>query len=153
MLRAIIKAAPIEMFIIGGAAVAAMLISNSSGIIKGAMGGLGKVFKGSKYKKEDYLAVIFLVSKILKTLKAEGAVALEAHIENPEASAIFGEYPKLLKDHALIAMIADTISLLVTSNQPPKPEAVEDYLNVAIKAHHTAALKPAEAMAALTSLA
>jgi len=47
----IIKAAPIEMFIIGGAAVAAMLISNSSGIIKGAMGGLGKVFKGSKYKK------------------------------------------------------------------------------------------------------
>jgi len=87
----IIKAAPIETFIIAGAAVGAMLIGNSMVIIKSAMGGLGKVFKGPRYKKEDYLSVIFLVSKLLKTLKAEGAVALESHIENPESSAIFSE--------------------------------------------------------------
>lgn len=145
----IIEAAPIELGTIFGAGISAMLIGNSLEIIKGVGGGIGKCLSGPAYHKQEFMDTIFLVVKLFKVFKAEGAVALEAHIENPEASAIFGEYPKLLKDHALIAMIADTIRLLVTSNQPPKPEAVEDYLNVAIKAHHTAALKPAEAMAAL----
>ena len=36
----IIKAAPIETFIIGGAAVAAMLVGNSLDIVKGAFGGI-----------------------------------------------------------------------------------------------------------------
>ena len=145
----IIEAAPIELGTIFGAGISAMLIGNSLETIKGVGGGIGKCLSGPAYHKQEFMDTIFLVVKLFKVFKAEGAVALEAHIENPEASAIFGEYPKLLKDHALIAMIADTIRLLVTSNQPPKPEAVEDYLNVAIKAHHTAALKPAEAMAAL----
>jgi len=48
----IIKAAPIETFIIAGAAAGAMLVGNSMVVIKSAMGGLGKVFKGSRYKKE-----------------------------------------------------------------------------------------------------
>jgi chemotaxis protein MotA len=92
---------------------------------------------------------MFLVVKLFKVFKGEGAVALEAHIENPEASAIFSAYPKLLKDHALTHMITDCIRLLVTSNQPPKPEAVEDMLNLSIKTHHHGALKPAEALAGL----
>ena len=101
----IIKAAPYEMFIIGGAGIGGMITGNSGVILKGAFGGFGRVIKGPKYKKEDYLAVMLLVAKIMKTLKTEGAVALEAHIENPEASAIFGEYPALLKDHDLLHLI------------------------------------------------
>ena len=38
----IMKAAPIETFIIAGAAIAAMLIGNSMDIVKGAAGGLGR---------------------------------------------------------------------------------------------------------------
>ena len=105
----IIKAAPIETFIIAGAAIAAMLTGNSLDIFKGAFAGIGKCFKGPKYKKDDYLQTIFLVSKLMKVLKAEGAVALEAHIENPDSSAIFAEYPPILKDHDLQHLITDTI--------------------------------------------
>ena len=112
----IIKAAPIETFIIGGAAVGAMLIGNSLEIFKGALGGIGRCFKGPKYKKDDYLQIIFLVSKLMKVLKAEGAVALEPHIENPESSAIFAEYPPILKDEGLLHMVTDTIRLLVVSS-------------------------------------
>ena len=146
----IIKAAPIETFIIAGAAVAAMLIGNSMDIVKGAAGGLGKVFKGSKYKKDDYLNTIFVVSKIMKTLKSEGAVALEAHIENPESSAIFAEYPALLKDHDLLHLITDTVRLLVVSSSNLSAYAVEEVMEQSIKTHHHSALKPAEA---LTSMA
>lgn len=145
----IIKAAPIETFIIAGAAVSAMLVGNSIDIVKGAFAGMGKCFKGSRYKKDDYLSVIFVVAKIMKTLKSEGAVALEAHIENPEASAIFGEYPALLHDHDLLHMITDTIRLMVVSSSNLSPYAVEEVMDVAIKTHHHGALKPAEALASM----
>jgi len=145
----IIEAAPTEMGIILGAGIGAMVIGNSLEILKGVGGGIGKCLSGPAYHKQEYQDTITLIVKLFKLFKAEGAVALEPHIENPEASSVFGEYPKLLKDHALIEMICDTIRLLVTSNQPPSPDAVEDSLNVAIKTHHHAALKPAEALANL----
>ena len=97
----IIEAAPIELGTIFGAGISAMLIGNSLEIIKGVGGGIGKTLSGPAYHKQEFMDTIFLVVKLFKVFKAEGAVALEAHIENPEASAIFGEYPKLLKDHAL----------------------------------------------------
>jgi chemotaxis protein MotA len=145
----IIKAAPVETFIIGGAAIAAMLVGNSPAVVKGALGGFGRVFKGPKYKKDDYLSTIFVVSKIMKTLKSEGAVALEAHIENPEASAIFGEYPALLKDHDLLHLITDTIRLLVVSSSNLSAYAVEEVMEQSIKTHHHGAMKPAEALASM----
>ena len=145
----IIKAAPVETFIIGGAALSAMIIGNSMTIIKGTFGGVGKILSGPKFNKQDFLDVIFLVSKIMKLLKAEGAVALESHVESPEASAIFGEYPRLLKDHALIHLITDSIRLLVVSSSAPRPDSIEDVMNLSIKTHHHEALKPAETFASL----
>ena len=107
----ILKALPFEMMIIGGAGVGAMVISNSLDVLKGVGAGIGKVFGGPKYHKQEYMDTIFLVVKLFKVFKAEGAVALESHIENPEASSIFGEYPKLLKDHSLINMIAGLVPI------------------------------------------
>jgi chemotaxis protein MotA len=145
----ILHATPHEMIVIGGAGVAAMIISNSVDVLKGVGAGIGKTMAGPAFHKQEFMDTMFLVVKLFKVFKGEGAVALEAHIENPEASAIFSAYPKLLKDHALTHMITDCIRLLVTSNQPPKPEAVEDMLNLSIKTHHHGALKPAEALAGL----
>lgn len=92
-LAPIIKAAPYEGFIIAGAGIGGMITGNSGVIFKGAMGGFGRVIKGPMYTKDDYVAIIAVISKLMKTLKAEGAVAMESHVENPEASAIFGECP------------------------------------------------------------
>ncbi len=145
----IIKAAPVETFIIGGAAIGAMVAGNSMTIVKGFFGGIGHILSGPKFNKQDFLDCIFLVSKIMKVLKAEGAVALESHVEAPESSAIFGEYPRLLKDHALIHLITDSIRLLVVSSSAPRPDAVEDVMTLAIKTHHHEALKPAVCFANL----
>jgi len=148
-LAPIIKAAPYEMFIIGGAGIGGMITGNSGVILKGAFGGFGRVIKGPKYKKEDYLAVMLLVAKIMKTLKTEGAVALEAHIENPEASAIFGEHPPILHDHDLLDLICNTVRLMVVSSSNLSPYAVEDVMDAAIKLHHHNELKYSGALATL----
>ena len=78
-----------------------------------------------------------------------GAVALEAHIENPEASAIFGEFPKVLKEHALLHLITDTVRLMVVSQGNLDPMAVEDVMNLNIKTHHHGALQAADTLGTL----
>jgi len=126
-----------------------MLIGNSPDVVKAVFAGIGRTFKGSKYHKDDYLNAIFCVSKVMKTLKTEGAVALEAHIENPEASSIFGEYPKIIADHALLHLICDTVRLMVVSQGTISTTAVEDIMDAAIKTHHNDELKASGAISTL----
>ncbi len=146
----VMHALPHEMLIIGGAAIGALIIGNSGADLKALGGGFGKVFKGPKYKKQDYLDCIFLVSKLMKMLRTDGPVAVEPHIEDPKSSAIFGEYPKLLNDSTLIHMICDTLRLVVVSSGTLDPHAVEDVMDNGIKAHHHHAIKPAEDMQGLS---
>lgn len=137
----ILHALPIEMTIIGGAAVGATLVGNSMGDIKALGGAIGKAFKGPKYGRQDFLDLIFLVSKLMKMLRTDGPVAVEPHIEDPKNSAIFAEYPKLLKDDTLIHLICDTLRLVVVSSGTLDPHAVEEVMDNAIKtnSHHTIA--------------
>ncbi len=132
----IIKAAPIEGFIIVGSAIGAQLIGNSMGIFKGAFGGIARCISGPKWKPQDYLDLILLVGKLLNVMKKEGAVALEAHVEGPDSSAIFGEYPKLAKDHSIVHMICDTLRLVVIAQGNLDADAVDDVMKNAIKQHH-----------------
>jgi chemotaxis protein MotA len=145
----VLEALPHEMLIIGGAALGSLIIGNSAKELKALGGGLGKVFKGPQYKKQDYLDCIFLISKLMKMLKTEGPNAVEPHIEDPSASAIFGEYPKLLKDKTLIHLIADSLRLVVVSSGNLDPNAVEEVMDCAIKSHHHHILKPAEGLQGL----
>lgn len=140
----VMYALPIEMGIIGGSAVAALIIGNNGAQLKALLGGFGKVFKGPTYIKQDFMDCILLVSKLTKILKSEGPVALEPHIEDPKASPIFSEYPKLLKDDALIHLIADSLRLVVVSSGTLDPHAVEDVMDQAIKTHHHEAVAPAD---------
>jgi chemotaxis protein MotA len=145
----VLHALPHEMLIIGGAAAGSLIIGNSSKELKALAGGMVKVFKGPKYKKQDYLDCIFLVSKLMKMLKTEGPVALEPHIEAPESSAIFGEYPRLLKDGTLIHLISDTLRLVVVSSGTLEPHAVEEVMDSTIKSHHHHSMNAAESLQGL----
>ena len=148
-LEPIMHAIPHEMPIIGGAAVGAIVAGNSMKELKAFGGGFGKVFKGPKYNKKDYLDVIFLVSALMKKLRSEGPVALEPHIEDPQASTLFADYPKLLKDSTLIHLITDTLRLIVISSGTLDPMAVEDVMDNALKTHHHDDIKPADMMQGL----
>jgi len=139
----ILHALPVEMTIIGGAAIGATITGNSGAEMKALLGGFGKVFKGPTYKKQDFLDVIFLVSKLMKMLRTDGPVAVEPHIEDPKSSAIFAEYPKLLKDPTLVHLICDTLRLVVVSSGTLDPRAVEDVMDNAIKTHQHHAIAPA----------
>ena len=140
----VLHALPHEMMIIGGAAIGALIIGNSGADLKALLGGVKKVFSGPKYKKQDFLDCIFLVSRLMKTLRVEGPVALEPHIEDPKASAIFAEYPRLVADQTLIHLICDTLRLVVVSSGTLDPHAVEDVMDNSLKTQHHEAIRPAD---------
>ena len=142
----VMHALPHEMLIIGGAAVGSLIIGNSGADLKALGGGLAKVFKGPQYKKQDYLNCILLVSTLMKMMRTEGPVAVEPHIEDPKNSALFQQYPKLLKDDTLIHLICDTLRLVVVSSGTLDPHAVEDVMDAALKNHHHHAIKPADGL-------
>ena len=143
-LEPVLEAIPHEMIIIGGAALGAIIAGNSMKELKQFGGGLGKIFKGPRYKKKDFLDVIFLVSSLMKMLRTDGPVAVEPHIEDPKASSLFGQYPKLLKDSTLVHLITDTLRLVVISSGTLDPHAVEDVMDNALKTHHHDDVRPAD---------
>ena len=145
----VMHALPHEMLIIGGAAVGSLIIGNSGAELKALGGGLAAVFKGPKYKKQDYLDVILLVSTLMKMMRTEGPVAVEPHIEDPKSSPLFQQYPRLLKDDTLVHLICDTLRLVVVSSGTLDPHAVEDVMDNALKSHRHHALKPAEGLQGL----
>ena len=143
-LEPVLHAIPHEMLIIGGAAIGAVVAGNSMKEIKQLFGGFAKVFKGPKYKKQDFLDVIFLVSSLMKMLRTDGPVALEPHIEDPNSSTVIGQYPKLLKDKTLIHLITDTLRLVVISSGNLDVHAVEEVMDHGLKTHHHDDIRPAD---------
>jgi len=131
----ILKALPFELMMIGGAAIGAFLISNDVAGIKHTLKDVGKVFKGPKWKHDDYRDLLCLLFELISLAK-KNPVAIEEHIEAPNDSAIFGRYPKILSDKETIALISDTLRSV--SMNYDDPHQVEEVLEKRMDAtmHH-----------------
>ncbi len=146
-LMPIIKVLPYEFTIIGGAAVGSFVVSNDGAAIKHALKDVGKVFKGPKWKSEDYQALLCLLYELIRVAR-DNPVALEEHIENPEASSIFSKYPKIQGDGEAVSLICDT--LRSASMNYDDPHQVEEVLDKRIEATLTHAMHSSHAFQAMS---
>jgi chemotaxis protein MotA len=145
----VMHALPHEMLIIGGAAVGAIITGNSMHGLKAIGGAFAKVFKGPRHTKQDHIDVIVLTTKLMKLLRAEGPVALESHVTDPATSAIFVEFPRLLANKELTALICDTLTLIVVSSGTLEVHAVEEVMDNAMKTHFHEMHEPQHALQGL----
>ncbi|WP_204112697.1 flagellar motor stator protein MotA [Shimia biformata] len=134
-LAIILKSLPFEMAMIGGAAVGAFLISNQGAAIKHTLKDLGKVFKGPKWKPDDYRDLLCLLFELIRLARAN-PVAIEEHIEAPETSTIFSRYPRIQADREAVELIADTLRSAAMNYDDP--HQVEEVLEKRMEAnlHH-----------------
>lgn len=139
----VLEAAPWELIMIGGAAAGAFVLANDMPAIKQTMKDVGKVFKGAKWKPEDYRDLLCLLFELIRLAKSN-PVAVEEHIENPEASTIFGKYPKIQHDHAIVELICDTMR--AASMNYDDPHQVEEMLEKQIEANHHHAMHSSHAL-------
>ncbi len=117
---------PFEMMMIGGAAAGAYALSNDGGTIKHTVSGVLRAFRGAKWSRADFQDILCLMFQLLRMARSN-PVELEEHIENPEKSAIFQAYPKILYDQEASDLVTDT--LRSASLNYDDPYQVEDMLN------------------------
>lgn len=139
----IIKALPFEMMMIAGAATGAFLLSNDAAGVKHTLKDVGKVFKGPKWKHEDYKDLLCLLFELIR-LARQNPVGIEEHIEDPESSSIFSKYPKILSDKEAIAMICDTMRS--ASMNYDDPHQVEEVLEKRMDANLQHAMHSSHAL-------
>ena len=145
----VMHAIPHEMLIIGGAATGALVTGNSMHELKLIGGAFGKIFKGPRHTKQDHVDAIILTTRLMKMLRSEGPVAMEGHVMDPANSPIFAEFPRLLANTPLTAMICDTLTLIVVSSGTLETHAVEEVMDNAMKTHFHEMHEPQHALQGL----
>ncbi len=139
----ILHSLPFEMIMIGGAAVGAFLLSNDFAGVKQAIRDVGKVFKGPRWKPDDYRDLLCLLFELIRIARTN-PIGLEEHIENPHESAIFGRYPKIQHDHETVDLICDTFR--AASMNYDDPHQVEEVLDKRMENNHNHALHSSHAL-------
>jgi chemotaxis protein MotA len=136
---------PVELLMIGGAAVGAFFVGNNAKAIKATFKAFPKLFKGSKYTKAMYMELMTLLYEILSKVRKEGLMSIEGDIEVPEESPVFSKYPNVLKDHHLIEFMCDYLRLMVTGNMDAFQ--ISNLMDNEIETHHAEGEVPVHCIA------
>lgn len=139
----ILKSLPFEMTMIVGAAIGAFLISNSGAEAKHTLKDMGKVFKGPSWKPDDYRDLLCLLFQLIRMAK-QNPMSIEEHIEDPQASSLFGAYPRIQSDKEATALICDT--LRSASMNYDDPHQVEEILEKRMDVHTHHAMHSSHAL-------
>lgn len=134
---------PLEVLIIGGAALGAMLISTPLPVIKGIISQLTGVLGGG-LKKQDYLDLLVMMFEMFNIARKDGLIGLEAHVEHPEESELFKKYPKFLKNHHAVAFFADTMRVIISG--AVQPHDLDELMDQDIEVIHEEEVRPSDAL-------
>lgn len=145
-LKIILHSLPYELMMIGGAAIGAMVLSNSISEIRHTLGAVGKVFKGPRWTEDDYRDLLCLLYALLRVAR-NNPMDIEAHVEEPESSPIFQNYPKILADHTAVELICDTIRSGTMNYDDP--HQVEEVLEKRLEEIHHHEMHPSHALQAM----
>lgn len=140
----ILKAAPVELFIIGGSAFGAFLISNNIKTVKAVFKTIPVLLGGSKYTKARYMELLSLLYEILQKARKEGLMSIEGDVEAPHDSPLFANFPNIVHDHHLIEFITDYLRMMVSGNL--NAHEIENLMDSEIETHHQEAHAPQAAI-------
>jgi chemotaxis protein MotA len=135
---------PFEGVIIIGAGIGAFIVGNPKAVIARAAKALGHALKGPKYTKDDYLELLSLMYTVFKTSKSKGMLALEQHIENPEDSELFAEFPTFNADHHVVSFLCDYLRMISLGTE--NPHEIEALMDEEIETHRHENMQVASAV-------
>ncbi len=130
---------PAELLIIGGAAVGSLLISTPTKVLKGIADQLKGAF-GAGTTKAQYVSLLAMLYQLFKVIQQAGVMALEAHFEKPENSAIMSKFPDFLARHEALDFLADSVKVIIVGGI--SPHDLESLMDEDCEIHHQEAMKP-----------
>ncbi len=138
---------PLELLMIGGAAVGAFFVGNNGKAIKATLQALPTLFKGSRHTKELYMEMMSLLFDVLSKVRKEGLMSIEGDIDKPEESPLFSKYPGVMADHHIVEFMTDYLRLMVSGNMDAFQ--IENLMDNEIDTHHHEGAVPVHCLAKL----
>jgi chemotaxis protein MotA len=133
---------PVELLIIGGAALGTLIIGAPKHHLIGLLGALKKMVAGGTLGKAAYLDLLRLQYEMFVNARKHGFIALERDIAEPHKSSILSKYPTFLTNHHAVTFFADSLRLLVDG--AVSPVDLDTLLDREMETHHEEASKPAQ---------
>lgn len=106
---------PAELLIIGGSALGTILVANPLPIVISMAKGLLGILKPSRFTRSFYLEQLRMLNDIFVFARKNGMARLEADIDDPAKSPVFGKYPGFLKDRHGLAFFCDTVRMAISA--------------------------------------
>ena len=138
---------PLEVLIICGCALAGFIIANPKDVIIGVIKSLASVIKGARHDKQSYLDLLTLLYTLLRMAKTQGPLALEEHADNPEESAIFLNFPRILANRAAVVFLSDYLRMMTMGTD--NAHEMEALIDEEIETHHIELHRLAKAVEAV----
>jgi len=136
---------PVELLIIGGAAVGGLLIASPKKVIKTVFAGVMKMFTGKGYTKADYLEALTMLGEVFYKIRKEGLVSVEGDVDNPKESVIFTKYPTFFKNHHALDLVVDTLRTVMTTKI--EPNELESLIDAELESRHEELMAPSKSVA------
>jgi len=125
---------PSEFVVIVGTALGAVFIGQPPAVLRATLGQLLSLPRAA-VGRQDCLDLLTMLAQIFQLTRKEGLVALESHVNSPEASALFTPYPRFLADKQALRFLLDTLELLI-SGATINPHDLESLLELDVEARH-----------------
>jgi len=134
---------PIEMLIIVGAAVGALVVGNPKHVLSELLVQFKKIIGRQKHDSEFQRQLLLLMYELLQTA-AGGLKALDAHVEAPKESPMFQRYPLILEEPKLLAFIVDNFRLMAMGKI--NAHELEGVLEQELDAIHEELMQPSKSL-------
>lgn len=105
---------PIELLMIGGAALGSFIVSNTMKVIKQTIMASLSVFKGVSYSKKFYVELLSMLFELVNKMRKDGVLSIESDVENYKESPIFSAYPAVKKESYVMEFLCDYLRLIIT---------------------------------------
>ena len=110
---------PVELLMIGGAAVGAFVVGNTPKAVKATFKALPTLFRGSRYTRALYVELMLMLYAILAKIRKDGLLSIERDIDKPEDSLLFSKYPLILANQPMLEFVTDYLRLIASGNKDP----------------------------------
>ena len=116
---AILPAMPAELMIIFGVGIAAFIISNPWNVVKETLGYFRCLKQPAAHDKESYIDLLTLLFTLFKLARTKGWLSLEQHIDQPDESTLFQQFPKVAGNHHALVFLCDYLRIISLGNDSP----------------------------------
>ena len=133
-----------EFVVILGIAGGVLVIATPLHVIMEIIHKTKEALAGKTAGKKDFFEMLKLLYEIFMIGRRNGLIALEEHVMNPKASAVFQKYPSVLGNHERLEFLCNGLKPVIDGKI--KPDQLEELMSSELKAKENELAHPVHAM-------